>query len=486
MKPVVTVALVVMCASLGCSSSGGSSHPDGGGGSSTTGSGGFGRRRRWLRGTRSGRGRRSGGSWRGGRRRRDEGRRGRRRGRARPLARYVLSGYPGLDRGPYRFPRGGRFERHGDRGFALERKYDGRSGADNHLVPDAGPAPLGELPQRGHSDRHIPRPGGNHLARGRALSERELRWIRDPATGDQRLLPRSPRDRRQPLGKLRSEQGRRDLCPDRGRRRLEQRLRGGWRPSHDRNARKLRLRNQVLFVGRTDYDQTFVGTDTEALAQGIAIAPNGDVVVAGYFNATMKVGTKSLQSAAGLASNGFFAILDPSTGAPRSSFSFGGTNIDVASSVAVTSAGNLRIVGSLTATSTVGGKTVQADPNTSAFIAEVTTAGTANWVNLVGSGTPGAILQTAINTADVSFAVGHLRETGTTDAIVAGVDSAGHVSIPVRVANPDGNGATDCAADHHGGVWVTGEFQGTTDLGAGTLTAADSTLPSNFVLHLQP
>jgi hypothetical protein len=238
--------------------------------------------------------------------------------------------------------------------------------------------------------------------------------------------------------------------------------------------------------GAQTYDQTFVGTDTEALAQGIAIAPNGDIVVAGYFNATMKVGTKTLQSAAGLASNGFFAILDPSTGAPRNSFSFGGTTIDVASSVAVTSAGNLRIVGSLTATSTVGGKTVQADPNTSAFIAEVTTAGTANWVNLIGSGTPGAIFQTAINAADVSFAVGHLSETSTTDAIVADVDSADHLSIPVRVANPDGNGATDCAADHHGGVWVTGEFQGTTDLGAGTLTAADSTLPSNFVLHLQP
>jgi hypothetical protein len=54
------------------------------------------------------------------------------------------------------------------------------------------------------------------------------------------------------------------------------------------------------------------------------------------------------------------------------------------------------------------------------------------------------------------------------------------------VANADGNGATDCAAHHHGGVWVTGEFQGTTDLGAGTLTAADPTLPSNFVLHLHP
>ena len=82
--------------------------------------------------------------------------------------------------------------------------------------------------------------------------------------------------------------------------------------------------------------------------------------------------------------------------------------------------------------------------------------------------------------------MGHLNEASATDAIVAEVDSADQLSIPVRVANVDGNGATNCAADHQGGVWVTGEFQGTTDLGTGTLTAADATLPSNFVVHLQP
>ena len=238
--------------------------------------------------------------------------------------------------------------------------------------------------------------------------------------------------------------------------------------------------------GTQIYDRTFVGSDTEATVDAITIAPNGDVVVAGFFDATMKVGSTSLQSAAGLGSNGFFAILDPSTGSPRSAFSFGGTTVDVASSVTVTSAGNIRIVGSLAGSSTFGGMMVQADPNSSGFIAEVTPAGAARWVNVVGGGTSGTIFQTAINAADVSFAVGHLNEASATDAIVVEVDNADQLSIPVRVANADGNGATNCAADHHGGVWVTGEFQGTTDLGTGTLIAADSTLPSNFVVHLQP
>jgi len=157
----------------------------------------------------------------------------------------------------------------------------------------------------------------------------------------------------------------------------------------------------------------------------------------------------------------------------------------VAVDVAVTSAGNIRIAGSLAGASTLGGMTVQADPNSSGFIAEVTPAGAARWIDLVG-GLSGTIFQMATNAADVSFAVGHLNEATATDAIVAEVDSAGQLSLPVRVANDDENGATNCAADHHGGVWVTGEFQGTIDLGSGTLTAPDPTLPANFVVHLQP
>ena len=200
----------------------------------------------------------------------------------------------------------------------------------------------------------------------------------------------------------------------------------------------------------------------------------------------MKMGSTDLQAPPGYVTNGFFAILEPSTGVPRSAFSFGGTTVDVASSVAVTSDGNIRLAGSLAGSSTLGGMTVQGDPGSSGFIAEVTSAGVARWIDLVGGGAPGTIFQIANNAADVSFAVGHLNEATATDAIVAEVGGADQLSIPVRVANADGNGATNCAADHHGGVWVTGEFQGTTDLGTGTLTAPDSTQPSNFVVHLQP
>ncbi len=238
-------------------------------------------------------------------------------------------------------------------------------------------------------------------------------------------------------------------------------------------------------TGAQIYDKTFAGSDTEAMAQAMAIAPNGTVVLGGFFDSTLQIGSKSLQSAAGLSSNGFFAVLDPSTGDPLGAFSFGGTVVDVASSVTVTSAGNIRMAGSLTGSITLGGMTVQADPDGSAFIAEVTPAGQAQWIDIVGSGTPGTLFQTAINAADLSFAVGHLTRAAATDAIVAEVAGANQVTIPVDVANADGNGATACAADHHGGVWVTGEFMGTTDLGTGTLIAADPTLPSNFVVHLQ-
>jgi hypothetical protein len=238
--------------------------------------------------------------------------------------------------------------------------------------------------------------------------------------------------------------------------------------------------------GTQIYDQTFVGSDTNAEIDAIAIAPDGDLVVAGFFNATMLVGNTSLTSAAGLSPNGWFAILDPATGAPRSAFRFGGTTFDDASDVAVTSAGNIRLAGRLSGYSTIGGITVQADPNGSGFIAEVTPTGVARWVDLVGGAIPGMIYEMATNAADVTFAVGGLYDGSATDATVAEVDSVGQLSLPVRVANADPNGAVYCAADHHGGVWVTGEFQGTIDLGTGILTAPNPTLPANFVVHLQP
>ena len=86
-------------------------------------------------------------------------------------------------------------------------------------------------------------------------------------------------------------------------------------------------------------------------------------------------------------------------------------------------------------------------------------------------------MHTDIDGADRTFGVGHMNTRETmTDA---------RLSLSLQVPNPDGNGVTSCAADHHGGG-VGGEFQGTIDFGMGPLSGADPTLPTNFLVHLQP
>jgi hypothetical protein len=237
-------------------------------------------------------------------------------------------------------------------------------------------------------------------------------------------------------------------------------------------------------TGTQIFDQTYVGTDTEASAQAIAFRSDGDVVLAGFFNASITFGGTHLSSAAGLSSNGFVAIVDHMTGAARSASRFGGATLDSANSVQVTSSGALRLAGQTSGSSTIGGMTVQAAAQGSAFIAELSDAGAANWVRLVGA--PGTLAHGDTNAADRTFGVGHLDGASASDAIVATADADGQVAMLLRVSNADGNGATYCAADLHGGVWVAGEFQGSTDLGTGALSGSDPTLPTNFLAHLEP
>ena len=235
--------------------------------------------------------------------------------------------------------------------------------------------------------------------------------------------------------------------------------------------------------GTQAYDQTYIGTDTEASAQAIAFRKDGDLVLAGFFNSSITFGTNHLSSAAGLSSNGFVAIADRSTGAVRSAFRFGGATLDSANSVQVTTSGSMRIAGQMSGSSTIGGMTVQADAQGSAFIAELTDAGVASWVRLVGS--PGTFARGDTNAADRTFGAGHLDLATTSDAILATVGTDGQVAVPLRVSNTDGNGATTCAADLHGGVWVGGEFEGSTNFGTGALSGSDPTLPTNFLVHLE-
>jgi hypothetical protein len=237
-------------------------------------------------------------------------------------------------------------------------------------------------------------------------------------------------------------------------------------------------------TGAQLYQRTFIGADIEASAQSIAVTPNGEVVIAGFFNSSLTLGSNVLTSQGGLASNGFVAILDAADGSAKSAFSFGGTVADVANSVQLTHDGHLRVSGTLTGSSSIGGKSVDADAAGSGFVADLSQSGVANWLRLLDG--QSFVARADTSGMDLTFAAGDADDGTSQNAIVASVGANAALTLLVRSPNNDGNGATSVAADRHGGAWVGGEFQGTVDFGLGVLSGADPTLPTNFVLHIQP
>jgi hypothetical protein len=232
-------------------------------------------------------------------------------------------------------------------------------------------------------------------------------------------------------------------------------------------------------------DRVFAGTDTQASAFDAAISPNGDLVIVGDFSGSLQVGTTKLTSLAGTSTNGFVAVLNTADLTAKRAFSFGGPALfDLAYAVDVTSTGALRISGTLCGMSTVGGTTVQANAAGSPFVAELTPTGTANWVRLIEG--PGVVFQSSTSPGDRTFAVGRIDGT-THDAFLAAIGPDNTLTLPLRTnTGENGNGALSAATDHHGGVWVAGELQGTATFGTTTLGGTNPALVTNFLVHLEP
>jgi hypothetical protein len=233
------------------------------------------------------------------------------------------------------------------------------------------------------------------------------------------------------------------------------------------------------------YNREFACQGTNAYTTDVAVAPNGDLFIVGSYGYPLQIGTTLLTLPSSSIGSGFVAALEPDTGAPRWASRFGGNNFDVGNSISVTSTGALRVAGMLSGQGVVGGKRVQGSPDGSPFVAELTATGAGNWVALI-DGT-GIVFETDTNAADHTFAVGYVKDSDTTNQTFVADVAGGVVTMPLRVpVSADSNGALYVAADRHGGVWATGEFQGTVDFGTGPLSAGMPDTLGNFLVHLEP
>ncbi len=229
-------------------------------------------------------------------------------------------------------------------------------------------------------------------------------------------------------------------------------------------------------------DRMFAGSTSEASPDDVAVAPNGEVVIAGRYNGVLDMGGgTSLTSSSGL--NGFIAALNAVDFTASRAFTFRG-NWSAVSSIDVTSTGSYRVAGLIADGGIIGDTTVHAHINGSPFVAELAAStGQAAWVQVTGE--RGLVFDATTNSVDRTFAGGRI-EGATWDGFLAAASGpAPTLSMPLRVASPDGNGATHTAADKHGGVWVGGEVSGMATIGTVAIGSPDASY-TNFLVHLEP
>ena len=205
----------------------------------------------------------------------------------------------------------------------------------------------------------------------------------------------------------------------------------------------------------------------------VDVDTNGNVLFAGGFNTWMKLGTTQLTSQAVMDQfsmyNGFVARV-PSTGTGPTAWRFGGTVFDLATSIAPTGDGGFVLGGWASASSDIGGKTVTANQNGSAFVARITSQGQATWAKAVpGEGIADAV---AVGPDGKAYVVGQFAN----DEILYTYDPAADTLTARKTvagnATDNGLRTHSVAVSTSGAVWLSGTFNGTINLGTGALSTS--------------
>ena len=233
---------------------------------------------------------------------------------------------------------------------------------------------------------------------------------------------------------------------------------------------------------------------------GVAVAPDGRVIVAGGFRGTVDFGGGPLVSPNG--ANDVFVVALDASGNHLWSKSFGGAGGDGrARSVAVGADGRVLVGGGFTGTIDFGGGALS-QPGVSGdedglFLLELDASGNHLWSKRVGSATAqtrandvgfdaaGNVLVTGLFGGTVDVGDGPLVASGARDVLVAKLDPSGTALWSRRFGDAsDNNGdrGAGIAATPAGDVYVAGTIDGVVDFGGGAVGGADWT--SGFLLEL--
>lgn len=255
--------------------------------------------------------------------------------------------------------------------------------------------------------------------------------------------------------------------------------------------------NYQAFVAKYDdsgqhvYSKSF-GNEFAEAATDVDALPDGSVIVVGTFNWPVDFGQGVVTP---VDTDVFVLRLDPS-GKTIWSRRFGGQGPQRPSAVAVTSDGGAVIVGSTSGTfeDGLGGSFPTSNDG---FVLRIDGQGEPIWSDIVDSPTWANISDVAVHRVDGTIAIGgwyneemtvgalpKLMANGYQDGFLAAYDDKGQAQWSRTVGGPEYSDLVTAItmAPKEPTIYVTGQVQGSANLGGGTLTAFDMYDANTFLL----
>jgi hypothetical protein len=224
-------------------------------------------------------------------------------------------------------------------------------------------------------------------------------------------------------------------------------------------------------AGGSSYDYSY----------GVAVDSGGNVYITGTFQSTATFGSTTKTSAGG--ADVFLAKYDPVGTSWVWVQTAGGTNDDRGCDTAVDAGGNVFITGYFQATATFGGTTKTSAGNNDIFLAKYNSSGTLLWVQTAGGTNDDIARSVAVDVVGNAYITGNFQGTATFGG--TSKTSAGNYDIFVAKYNSSGtlqwvqtgggisyDYSLGVAVDAGGNVFITGYFHDTAIFGGTAKTSA--------------
>lgn len=214
----------------------------------------------------------------------------------------------------------------------------------------------------------------------------------------------------------------------------------------------------------------------------VAIAPNDDVILAGFFGGRVNFGGGNLVNGGGW--DVYVVQLSPA-GITQWSHSYGDAADQRGLSAAVDASGNVYLAGDFAGQINFSGAvtdTLTSAGGTDIFLARFDASGVNQWAEGFGNGQlqagygvatdpSGNVCLTGVFQGTVDFGGGGVAAGGPVDVFVAKYDPAG-TNMWTRQFNTFVGAGNAITTSADGGVYVAGTFSGTADFGEGVVNAA--------------